>query len=146
MPSTCALSNNAWRTGDFESIAHCVFSGLEDSDFHKAKTEHRGDDDLVVYEFAGGRASACVAVRSLSQIAYPSYRGSLKIKGFPLDRAELPVDFGEVQIGTEQYLMPSTEYWFGCYRNTYACFLNRVDFRNHRRFSSDSVVRFSAEH
>jgi hypothetical protein len=156
--------NNAWSEGDFESIAHCVFAGLEDSDFHKAETEHGSDGDLVVYEFAGSRASTCVAVRSDSQIAYPSYRGSLKIKpqtaevvhveleatdmpkGFPLDRAERSVDFGLTQIGTEQYLMPTTGYWFGCYRNTYACFLNRVDFRNYRRFGSDSVVRFSAEH
>jgi hypothetical protein len=153
--------NNAWSTGDFESIALCVFSGLEDSDFHKEETGHASDGDLVVYEFAGGRASTCVAVKSASQIAYPSYRGSLiKLQtqevvhveleaidmpmGFPLDRAERSVDFGGVQIGTEQYVMPTTGYWFGCYRNTYACFLNRVDFRNYRRFSSDSTVRFSA--
>jgi hypothetical protein len=154
--------NNAWSTGDFESIAHCVFSGLEDSDFHKAVAEHSDDGHLAVYEFAGGRASTCVAVRSASQVVYPSYRGSLKVKpqseevihveleavempkGFPLDRAERSVDFGRVQIGTEQYLLPTTGYWFGCYRNSYSCFLNRVDFRNYRRFSSDSVVRFSA--
>jgi hypothetical protein len=156
--------NNAWSEGDFEGIAHCVFAGLQDSDFRKAETEHTSDGDLVVYEFTGGRASTCVAVRSESQIAYPSYRGSLKIKaqteevvhveleatdmpnGFPLDRAERSVDFGLAQIGNEQYLLPTTGYWFGCYRNTYACFLNRVDFRNYRRFSSDSVVRFSAGH
>jgi hypothetical protein len=153
--------NNAWSTGDFESLAHCVFSGLEDSDFHKAETEHGSDGDLLVYEFAGGRASTCVAVLSQSQVAYPPYRGSFKVKpqtqevmhveleatempkGFPLDRAERSVDFGPVQIGTEQYLLPTTGYWFGCYRNSYSCFLNRVDFRNYRRFSSDSVVHFS---
>jgi hypothetical protein len=141
-----------------------VFDGLQDSDFRKGETEHTSDGDLVVYEFAGSRASTCVAVRSESQIAYPSYRGSLKIKpqteevvhveleatdmpkGFPLDRAERSVDFGLAQIGTEQYLLPTTGYWFGCYRNTYTCFLNRVDFRNYRRFGSDSVVRFATGH
>lgn len=154
--------NNAWSTGDFESIAHCVFAGLDDSDFHKLDTGHSSEGDLVVYEFAGGRASTCVGVLSQSQVAYPSYRGSFKVKpqtqevvhveleatdipkGYPLDRAERSVDFGRVQIGTEQYLMPTTGYWFGCYRNSYSCFLNRVDFRNYRRFSSDSVLRFSA--
>jgi hypothetical protein len=154
--------NNAWSEGDFESVAHCVFAGLEDSDFHKAGTQHSDNGDLVVYEFAGNRASTCVAVRSESQVAYPSYRGSLTVKpqteevvhleleatdvpkGFPLDRAERSVDFGLVQIGTEKYLLPATGYWFGCYRNSYACFLNRVDIRNYRRFSSDSQVRFSA--
>ena len=154
--------NNAWSTGDFESIAHCVFDGLQDSDFHKTATEHSNDGDLAVYEFAGGRTSTCIAVRSESQVAYPSYHGSLKIKpqtnevvhveleaddmpkGFPLDRAERSVDFGAVQVGADRYLLPNTGYWFGCYRNSYSCFLNRVDFRNYRRFSSDSVVKFAA--
>ncbi|MGA2878257.1 MAG: hypothetical protein ABSG13_04845 [Bryobacteraceae bacterium] len=153
--------NNAWSTGDFETLAHCVFAGLEDSDFHKAATEHGDQGDLAVYEFAGGRASTCVAVRSQSQIAYPSYRGSFKVKpqtqevvhveleatdmpkAFPLDRAERSVDFGAVHIGPEQYLLPTTGYWFGCYRNSYNCFLNRVDFHDYRHFSSNSVIRFA---
>lgn len=153
--------HNAWSTGDFESIAHCVFSGLEDSEFRRAGTEHHADGDSEVYEFTGDRASTCVAVRSAAQVAFPSYRGSLKVKldsqqvvhveleatdlpkGFPLDRAERSVDFGLVQIGAEQYLLPTTAYWFGCYRNSYSCFLNRVDFREYRRFASESVVQFS---
>lgn len=154
--------NNAWSTGDFETLAHCVFEGLEDSDFHKTGTEHSDAGDLAVYEFAGGRASTCVAVLSESQIAYPSYRGSFKVrpqtqevvhveleatdmpKAFPLDRAERSVDFGAVQIGTEQYLLPTTGYWFGCYRNSYSCFLNRVDFHDYRHFTSDSVLKFAS--
>jgi hypothetical protein len=156
--------NNAWSSGDFESIAHCVFGGLENSDFHKAEAEHSDQGDLVVYEFAGNRASTCIGVRSETQVAYPSYRGSLKVnpktgdvvhaeleaidvpKGFPLDRAERSVDYGLVQIGTERYLLPATGFWFGCYRNTYSCFMNRMDFRDYRRFTSDSVVRFASGH
>jgi len=154
--------NNAWSSGDFETISHCVFSGLEDSDFHKTGTDRDAEGELAVYQFSGGRASTCIAVRSESQIAYPSYKGSLKVrtqsqdvvhveleatdmpKGFPLDRAERSVDFGVVRIGAEQYLLPTTGYWFGCYRNSYYCFLNRVDFRDYRHFKSDSIVRFDA--
>jgi len=154
--------NNAWSSGDFETISHCVFSGLADSDFHRVATEHDAQGELAVYEFAGGRSSTCVAVRSDSQVAYPAYRGSLKVReqtqdvvhveleaidmpvGFPLDRAERSVDFGMVRVGDEQYLLPSTGYWFGCYRNSYYCFMNRVDFRDYRHFKSDSVVRFEA--
>jgi hypothetical protein len=152
--------NNAWSSGDFETISHCVFSGLADSDFHKTGTERDADGELAIYEFAGGRASTCVAVRSESQVAYPSYKGSLKVRtetqdvvhveleatdmpgGFPLDRAERSVDFTAVHVGSEQYHLPTTGYWFGCYRNSYYCFLNRVDFRDYRHFKSDSIVRF----
>lgn len=153
--------HNAWSTGDFEGIAHCVFAGLDDADFQKTNTERHPDGDLAVYEFTGGRASTCVAVRSASQVAYPSYRGSLKVNlatkrlthieleatglppAFPLDRAERSVDFALVRIGAADYLLPTTAYWFGCYHNSYSCFLNRVDFRDYRRFSSDSVIRFA---
>lgn len=153
--------HNAWSTGDFEGIAHCVFAGLDDADFRKTETEHHPDGDLAVFEFSGGRASTCVAVRSASQVAYPSYRGSLKVNiatkqlvhieleatglpaAFPLDRAERSVDFGLVRIGAAEYLLPTTAFWFGCYHNSYSCFLNRVDFRDYRRFSSDSVIRFA---
>lgn len=153
--------HNAWSTGDFEGIAHCVFAGLADTDFRRTGIEHQPDGDFAVYEFTGGRASTCVAVRSASQVAYPSYRGSLKVNiatkqlthieleatglpsAFPLDRAERSVDFGLVRIGAADYLLPATAYWFGCYRNSYSCFLNRVDFRDYRRFSSDSVIRFA---
>jgi hypothetical protein len=154
--------NNAWSTGDFETISHCVFGGLQDTDFHKAAIEHDAAGDLAVYEFAADRSSTCIAVRSESQVAYPSYKGSLKVRmrtgdvvhveleatempaGFPLDRAERSVEFGEVRIGNEHYLMPTTGYWFGCYRSTYNCFLNRMDFTGYRHFESDSTVRFSA--
>jgi hypothetical protein len=154
--------NNAWSSGDFETISHCVFAGLQDSDFHKAATEHDAQGELAIYEFSGSRASTCVAVRSESQVAYPSYKGSLKVRtqtgdvlhveleatnmpsGFPLDRAERSVDFVPVRVGTEQYLLPTTGYWFGCYRTSYYCFLNRMDFKEYRHFKSDSVVRFDA--
>ncbi|MGP0072323.1 MAG: hypothetical protein ACLPWF_10355 [Bryobacteraceae bacterium] len=152
--------NNAWSSGDFETISHCVFEGLQDSDFHKVATELDAEGELAVYEFAGGRASTCIAVRSESQVAYPSYKGSLKVRmktgdvvhveleatdmptGFPLDRAERSVDFGMVRIGAEQFLLPTTGYWFGCYRNSYSCFLNRLDFRDYRHFASDSTLKF----
>jgi hypothetical protein len=154
--------NNAWSTGDFENLAHCVFAGLEDSDFHKTATEHSDVGDLAIYEFTGSRASTCVAVLSQSEIAFPSFRGSFKVKpqtqevvhieleatdmpkAFPLDRAERSADFGVVQIGKDQYLLPTTGYWFGCYRNSYSCFLNRVDFHDFRHFTSDSVLRIGA--
>ena len=49
--------DKAWSTGDFETISHCIFSELEDSDFHKVRTEHSDDGDLIVYEFSGGQGS-----------------------------------------------------------------------------------------
>ena len=59
---------------------------------------------------------------------------------FPLDRAERSVDFRTVRIADTEYLLPATAFWFGCFRNSYSCFLNRIDFRDYRRFQADSTL------
>lgn len=154
--------NNAWSTGDFETIAHCVFDGLRDADFHLAGTRRKPNGDFALYEFSASRASMCAAVRAESQVVYPSYKGTLEVDlktgnvmhveleathvpaAFPLDRAERSVDFALVRIGEEQFLLPTTGYWFGCYRNSYYCFLNRLDFRDYQHFESNSQLKLTA--
>jgi len=155
--------NKAWSTGDFKTIAYCIFSELADSDFRSTGTEQSKGETLVDYEFTGRRSSGCIGVNYKSQISYPAYQGSMKVRpqtgeilhvelsatgipgAFPLDRAERSVDFGAVQIGGKDYLLPTTAYWFGCFRNTYSCFMNRIDFRDYRRFEADSTVLFANE-
>jgi hypothetical protein len=152
--------DKAWSTGDFETISHCLFSELEDSDFRRTAVERGSEGDVVAYEFAGRRSSACIALKFRSEIAYPAYKGLMKVHArthellhveleatdlpaaFPLDRAERSVDLATVSIGTSEYRLPVTGYWFGCFRNSYSCFLNRMDFRDYRRFEADSTVRF----
>jgi hypothetical protein len=135
---------------------------LEDADFHAAGTRHKPAGSVALYEFAGNHPSTCAAARAESQVVYPAYKGSLEVDlangnvthlqleavhvpaGFPLDRAERSVDFAMVRIGAAEFLLPTTGYWFGCYRNSYYCFLNRMDFRDYRHFESDSQLKFSA--
>jgi hypothetical protein len=150
----------AWSSGDFETISHCVFSELEDSDFHRSGMEHGEHGDAVLYDFSEHGSSVCIALKFKSQIAYPSYKGNLKVDAathqvlhveleatdipaaFPLDRAERSLDLSTVRIGAAEYGLPATGYWFGCFRNSYSCFLNRMDFRDYRRFESESSVQF----
>ena len=153
-------SGKAWSTGDFSDTLHCVFAGSKDSDFHKIRAEHGDQGDVMVYEFTGLPAMSCVGVIVNSQIVYPAYHGLLKVSAetqevlhveleakdipfaFPIDRAERSIDFDIVRIGEEQYLLPVTAYWFGCYQESYSCFLNRIDFRGYRRFETKSIIRF----
>jgi hypothetical protein len=155
--------DKAWSTGDFESIAHCVFSELTDSDFHAASREHKEGRDVVRYKFDGRRSSGCIGVLYRSEVAYPAYKGVLEADsqtseilhveieaiempaGFPMDRAERSMTFRKVQVGAKEHLLPATAYWFGCFRNSYSCFLNRIDFRNYRRFESETTVRFDGQ-
>jgi hypothetical protein len=152
--------DKAWSTGDFKTISHCVFDELADSDFTPAGTTQSNGETLAVFDFRGRRSSGCIGVNFRSEITYPAFKGSLQVRpqtgellhveleateipqAFPLDRAERSVDFSLVRIGAANYLLPKTAYWFGCFRNTYSCFLNRIDFRDYRRFTADSTVQF----
>lgn len=150
----------AWSTGDFKTISHCVFGELADADFTPAGTTQSNGETLQVFDFRGHRSSGCIGINYRSEIAYPAFKGSMQVRpqtgellhveleaaeipeAFPLDRAERSLDFSVVRIGTSDYLLPKTAYWFGCFRNTYSCFLNRIDFRDYRRFEADSTVQF----
>ena len=152
--------DKAWSTGDFKTISRCIFSELADTDFSAAGTEQSIGEALAVYRFSGRRPSACIGVNFRSEVTYPAFKGSMQVKArtgqilhleleavdipaaFPLDRAERSVDFATVRIGATDYVLPQTSYWFGCFRNTYSCFLNRIDFRNYRRFEANSTVQF----
>jgi hypothetical protein len=152
--------DKAWSTGDFEGIAHCVLSELEDADLRRAGGRTSGGREIIRYDFEGRRPSACIGVQHRSEIVYPAFKGRLDAdartaevvhveleaidipSGFPIDRAERSVDLKTVQIGDRTYLLPATAYWFGCFRNTSNCFLNRIDFSEYRRFEADSTVRY----
>lgn len=151
--------DKAWSTGDFKTISHCVFDELADSDFTSAGTTQSNGETLEVFDFRGHRSSGCIGINFRSEITYPAFKGSMRVRqtgellhveleatqipaAFPLDRAERSVDFSVVRIGASSYLLPKTAYWFGCFRNTYSCFLNRIDFRDYRRFEADSSVQF----
>jgi hypothetical protein len=152
--------DKAWSSGEFKTITHCVFSELGDSDFHRAGTESTDAGEVAVYAFAKEGPSTCMSVLFRSQMVYPAYKGILNVYiqtqtvihielqakemplDFPLDRAERSSDLSTVGIGDERYLLPTAAYWFGCFRNTFSCFLNRIDFRNYRRFEAKSSIRF----
>jgi hypothetical protein len=155
--------DKAWSTGDFEGIAHCIFSELDDAAFHKAGVERNEGRNIVRYDFTGRRSSGCIGIQYRSEVAYPAYKGVLKADpntgevfnveleatdipaGFPMDRAERSITFSKVSVGSKEYLLPATGYWFGCFRNSYSCFLNRIDFRSYRRFDAESTVRFDGQ-
>jgi hypothetical protein len=61
---------------------------------------------------------------------------------FPYDRAERRIYYGRVKIGSAYYQMPISAYWFGCYRATYDCWMNRIEFHDYGQFKTDSTIRF----
>lgn len=63
---------------------------------------------------------------------------------YPLDVIEWVVEYGNVRIGGDEYLLPVHAEVLGCLRGTSRCSRNATDFRNYRRFTAESEV-YAAE-
>ena len=104
------------------------------------------------------------------QSVLPAYKGSVWIdkktwrilriemqarnvpEEFPLDTIEWVVDYSFVRIGGAEFLLPVHAENLSCWRGTTRCARNALDFRNYRKFTSesqitttDSTITFDAE-
>jgi hypothetical protein len=61
---------------------------------------------------------------------------------FPYDRAESIVDYAYVPVDGVLHLLPSRAEDLMCRRGTANCNKNEIEFRNYRKFSSDSQITF----
>jgi hypothetical protein len=61
---------------------------------------------------------------------------------FPLDTVESAVDYDFVMIGDSKYLLPVHSESLSCERGTRQCSRNVIDFRNYRKFSSETSITF----
>jgi hypothetical protein len=92
------------------------------------------------------------------QSIFPAYKGTVWIdkksvrvlriemqarnipEEFPLDSVEWVVDYSFVRIGTGQFLLPVHAENLSCWRGTSQCARNAIDFRNYRKFTSESQI------
>lgn len=153
-------SGKAGSIGEFGAVLSCIFSPYAMTNFHYLTMEHTGSHTALVYSLSIDHRNSCFGVLSGSQVAYPRWQGSIAVDKnsqdvirleleatdipaeFPYDRAERRIEYGRVKIGSAYYQMPISAYWFGCYRATYDCWMNRIEFHDYGQFKTDSTIRF----
>ena len=59
---------------------------------------------------------------------------------YPVITAEAMVEYDEVAIGDEKFLLPVESMNMGCARGTARCFRNRLEFRDYRKYSAESNI------
>ncbi len=150
----------ARSTGEFATILEAL---LEDPG---ATFRRKGQDTIRnrsawVYTFEVPREQSRWRVESPSQLYYPAIRGSLWIdretsrvlrieqqghdipKLFPFDTIETTTDYDFVRLGTTgPFLLPVEAEVLTCIRGTIVCSRNTIEFRNYRKFASDTNVIF----
>ena len=155
--------SGSWSTGEFASTLNDLFHPATDARF-----QYGGESKIVglnarVYDFSVKQVNSHWIVQMGSQSIEPAFQGSVWIEpesgrvlrveiqardlpsDFPMDAVESAVDYAWVRIGTESVLLPVHAESLGCQRGTASCHKNIIDFRNYRKYTSDSTIIFDPE-
>jgi hypothetical protein len=61
---------------------------------------------------------------------------------YPISKVELALNYGFAKIDGKSYLLPAGSENLGCSRGSGACTRNVIDFRDYRKFTADSNIKF----
>lgn len=161
-PSSTHLENidGATSTGEFATVLVAVFAPRSQTIFKKGPEETIAGRPAVIYDFKVLRehsANKITETRSGRSVV-AGYSGSLWIDretkrvlrleqavddvpaGFPINVAELAVDYGWVEINSQKYLLPrKSEVILGSDRDRYYS-RNTIEFTNYRKFDTDLKI------
>lgn len=149
--------SGSWSTGDFGATLVSIFSSTRPEDFRL-----RGDSEAAgmrakVYDFSVPKERSQWTIR-YGYAVKPAHTGALWIDpesarvlriemssrrlpaNYDIDKVEMTVDYGWVDIAGTRYLLPVRSENLACYRGTYTCTRNEIEFRNYRKFEVESQV------
>jgi hypothetical protein len=152
--------SGSWSTGEFATTMRNLFHPASDTRFRYVEETTLLDRRARVYDFEVEQVNSHWNVQIEARKITPGYAGSVWLDAgtgrvlrlethavgiptdFPMDQIESSVDYSTVEIGGEGVLMPSHAENLGCQRGSNYCSRNVIDFRNYRKYVSDSTIKF----
>jgi hypothetical protein len=149
-----------WSHGEFGAMLGELFSQASGAEFHFVKDTAIAGTPVSIYDFDIAHGRSSWTIRLPGQYIESAHRGSvwlekstgnvrrIEIEGvdipeaFPLDKIEAAVDFENLAIGGNKYLVPVHADLLACFRESTQCERNTIDFRNYRRFGAGSTITF----
>lgn len=151
-------------TGEFSSVLEDVMSPYTNAIFKKAGTDTIHGRATWMYGFDVPRERSHWRVEAPSQLYYPAIRGTIWIDKetsrvlrvemqarnipvlFPFDTVESATDYDYVRLSTpEPYLLPVDAEVLSCIRGSSNCARNKIEFRNYRKFGTESTITFDTK-
>jgi hypothetical protein len=149
----------SWSTGEFASVLLDLFSRSTAAVFHSRGSDTVNNRATAKFDYFVNQANSHWTVHGGSQSYRPAYNGAVWIdketgrvlriemqsrqmpQDFPFDKVELASDYDFVRLGTmQQYLLPVHSENLSCQRGTSICSRNAIDFRNYKKFGSESTI------
>jgi hypothetical protein len=149
-----------WSHGEFGAMLGELFSQASGAEFHFVKDTAIAGTPVSVYDLEIAHGRSQWTIKLPGQYIESAHRGSvwlekstgnvrrIEIEGvdipeaFPLDKIEAAVDFENLAIGGNKYLVPVHADLLACFRESTQCERNTIDFRNYRRFGAGSTITF----
>ena len=157
-----AEETGAWSTGEFGTTIRDLFSTSTQADFRPLRaTETIAGRTAVVYNFYVKQENSHWRIHAPAESYSPAYRGTVWIdketsrvlriemqsrnmpQEFPIDKVESTLDYEFVRLGTGKFLLPVKSESLSCFRGSSNCSRNVIEFRNYRKFGSESSITFT---
>jgi len=152
----------SWSTGEFSTTMEDVLSIPTNAKFHRRPGEDRiGSRQAVVFDLTVTAGNSHWELASPDGRRYSTaYEGAIWIDkdtrrvlrieqsttglplDFPLSKAETILTYGFVKIDNKPYLLPAGSETLGCSRGSGACTRNVIEFKNYKKFTTESTVTF----
>ncbi len=151
----------SWSTGEFATTLEDVLSLATRAQFKRRGPATLNGRECLVYDYQVEQANSHWTIVSPDQRRYnPPYEGAIWIdrqthnvvrieqrattfpRDYPFNRTECTVSYAYARIDQRTYLMPSSSENIGCMSGSGACSRNVLEFKNYRKFTADSNIRF----
>lgn len=151
-------NTGSWSSGEYGSILNDLLSPVTNAEFVFKKKETIEGIETEQYDYVVLKANSHWTISFDNQSIKPSYKGRVWINPadhhllrlemqaralpntFPVDHAEMTLDYGPVKIAGQSYTLPIKTANLSCFRYKEVCTQNETEFRNYRKFTTESTI------
>jgi len=160
-PTTRPEDSGSWSTGEFQITLDDILSPMTAATFTPDGDDRIAGRATYVYKLSVEQPRSHWTLVAPSGRKYsPAYRGAIwidKVTGrvlrieqravgmprdFAYDKTESALEYGFVYIEGEKYLLPVESVNMACMTGTTQCSKNVLQFKNYRKFGSDTKITF----
>ena len=160
-PTDAPTQTGSWSTGEFSSTLEDILSFATAAKFKRRGEEKIGGRPALVFDYAVEQSHSHWTIVAPDGRRYsPPYDGAIWIdpdtrrvlrieqratvfpSGFPFSRTECVLEDGLERIEQGTYLLPESSVNTACQSGSGTCSKNDIRFRNYRKFTADSTVKY----
>lgn len=148
----------AWSTGEYGAVVLNIFNPRSRTQFTKQGPAKLGDREALVYEYKIEEKYSHWRINADRRTAIPAHHGKVWIDpesgralrvetestylphDFPLASDSAVLEYDDVEIDGQSYLLPASAQNTACQRGSAVCARLDIEFLDYRKFSSESTL------